>query len=147
MSASIFLDTNVLIYSIESGGPDHDKTSAAQVLTRRGDVVLSTQVLGEFYRAVTSQRRLVPLTHAEAVAWIQLWKRHDVRDISVSHVDLALEVAGRFQISYYDALIIAAARLAKCETVYSEDLNAGQDYGGVRVVNPFLRIPAREAQQ
>lgn len=147
MSDSVFLDTNILIYAIESGGPDPDKTAAAQSLTRRGDVILSTQVLGEFYRAVTSPRRLVPLTHAEAVAWIQLWKRHDVRDISMSHVDHALEVAGRFQISYYDALIIAAARLANCDIVYSEDLNAGQDYGGVRVVNPFLEIPAQEERQ
>ena len=62
-----------------------------------------------------------------------------MRGISSSHVDLALEVVGRFQVSYYDALIIAAARLANCECVYSEDLNAGQDYGGVRVVNPFLK--------
>ena len=147
MSASVFLVTNALVYAIESGGPDPDKTAAAQSLTRRGDVILSTQVLGEFYRAVTSSRRLVSLTHAEAVAWIQLWKRHDVRNISVSHVDLALEVAGRFQISYYDALIVAAARLANCETVYSEDLNAGQDYGGVRVENPFLRTPTRKAKQ
>ena len=53
------------------------------------------------------------------------------------HVDLALELTGRFQLGYFDALILAAARLADCETVYSEDLNDGQDYGGVRVVNPF----------
>lgn len=147
MSGNVFLDTNILIYAIESGGPDPEKTTAAQVLSRGNDVILSTQVLGEFYRAVTSSRRLVPLTHAEAVAWIHLWKRHDVRTISIPHVDLALEVAGQFQISYYDALIIAAARLANCETVYSEDLNAGQDYGGVRVVNPFLRTTTQETQQ
>ena len=137
MSARLFLDTNVLVYAVEPGGPDADKSDAALGLTRRSDVTLSTQVLGEFYRAVTSRRRAVPMTHDEAVAWVQLWKRHDVRPLTVPHVDLALDFAGRFQIHYYDALILAAARLAGCEAVYSEDLNAGQDYGGVRVENPF----------
>ena len=135
MSGSFFLDTNILVYAIESGGPEPAKTAAAQALVRRGDVCLSTQVLGEFYRAVTSRRRTVPLTHEEAVAWVQLWKRHDVRAVTVPHVDLALELSGRCQIAYFAALILAAARLAGCATVYSEDLAAGQDYDGVRVEN------------
>jgi predicted nucleic acid-binding protein len=71
------------------------------------------------------------------VAWIQFWKRHEVRPITVAHVDLALEITDRFQVNYFDALIVAAARLAGCHIVYSEDLNAGQDYAGVRVENPF----------
>jgi predicted nucleic acid-binding protein len=138
MSGSIFLDTNVLVYAIETGGPRPEKSAAALALARREDVCLSTQVLGEFYRAVTSRRRTVPLTHAEAVAWVQLWKRHDVRDIAVPHVDLALELTGRYQLSYYDALVLASAHLAGCAVVFSEDLNAGQQYGGVRVENPFV---------
>jgi predicted nucleic acid-binding protein len=137
MSGSIFLDTNILIYAIESGGPAPAKTAAARTLVCRTDVCLSTQVLGEFYRAVTSPRRAMPLKHAEAVAWVQLWKRHEVRPITVAHVDLALEVAARFCVSYFDALILAAARLAGCTAVFSEDLHAGQDYGGVRVENPL----------
>lgn len=145
MSGSVFLDTNVLVYAVESSGPNPDKTAAAQTLVRREDVILSTQVLGEFYRAVTSSRRQVPLTHEEGIAWIQLWKRHDVRGISVLHVDTALELAGRFQITYFDALIVAAAKLAKCEILYSEDLNAGQDYAGVQVVNPFLKVDPNSA--
>lgn len=137
MSANVFLDTNILIYAIESGGPNPAKTVAAQGLVRRSDVCLSAQVLGEFYRAVTSPHRGMPLKHLEAVAWVQLWKRHDVRPITVAHVDLAIEVADRFQVSYFDALILAAARLAGCATVFSEDFHSGQDYGGVRVVNPL----------
>ena len=137
MSVSVFLDTNILIYAIESGGPTPEKTVAAQALVRRTEVCLSTQVLGEFYRAVTSPRRAMPLKHVEAVAWVQLWKRHDVRPITVAHVDLALEITARFQVSYFDALILAAARLAGCAAVFSEDLHAGQDYGGIRVENPL----------
>lgn len=137
MAGSIFLDTNILVYAIESAGPDAAKSLTALALAKRTGMCLSTQVLGEFYRAVTSPRRAVPLTHDEAVAWVQLWKRHDVRPVTVPHVDLALELSARFRIGYFDALILAAARLADCSTVYSEDLNDGQDYDGVRVCNPF----------
>jgi predicted nucleic acid-binding protein len=137
MSDRIFLDTNVLVYAIETGGPDPEKCAAARALARREEVCLSTQVLGEFYCAVTSRRRAGPLTHEEAVAWVQLWKRHDVRAITVPHVDLALELAGHYGISYYDALVVAAAHLAGCAVLFSEDLNAGQEYSGVRVENPF----------
>lgn len=137
MSARVFLDTNILVYAVETGGPDPDKSNIALGLTRRSEVTLSVQVLGEFYRAVTSPKRASPMTHDEAVAWIQLWKRHDVRSLTVPHVDLALEISSRFQINYYDALILAAAQLAGCKAIYSEDLNAGQDYGGLQVQNPF----------
>lgn len=137
MSVKGFLDTNVLVYAIETGGRDPEKSASALALVRKPGFCLSTQVLGEFYRAVTSPHRKVPLTHDEAVAWIQLWKRHDIRPITVPHVDLALEITDRFQVNYYDALILAAARLAGCHVVYSEDLNAGQDYDGIRVENPF----------
>ena len=136
MADSIFLDTNVLVYAIEGAGPNAGKSSTALALAKRTEVCLSTQVLGEFYRAVTSRRRAAPLTHDEAVAWVQLWKRHDVRCVTVPHVSLALELAARFQLGYFDALILAAARLADCDIVYSEDLNGG-DHGGVRVENPF----------
>jgi predicted nucleic acid-binding protein len=137
MPARPFVDTNVLVYAVAGPGPDAGKAERARALLRAGTVCLSTQVLGEFYCAVTHTRRSSPLQHKEALAWVQMWKRHDVRDITLAHVDLALELRARFGISYYDALIVAAARLAGCPVLYSEDLNHGQDYGGVRVENPF----------
>ena len=112
------------------------KSSTALALARRTDVCISVQVLGEFYRAVTSPRRAAPLTHEEAVSWAQLWKRHDVRSVTVPHVDLALELSRRFQLGYFDALILATARLAGCEVVYSEDLDDGQ--------NPLLFLLRRD---
>ena len=135
--SSVFLDTNILVYAIESRGPERLKSKTALALARRTDVCLSVQVLGEFYRAVTSPRRAEPLGHEEALAWVQFWKRSDVRSLTVAHVDLALELAHRYQVSYFDALIIAAAKFASCTILYSEDLGDGQDYDGVRVVNPF----------
>jgi predicted nucleic acid-binding protein len=140
MSGKPFLDTNVLIYAIAGRGSEAAKAVRARALLAADTVCLSTQVLGEFYRAVTSARRAAPLQHTEAVAWVQMWKRHDVRPITVAHVDLALELAARFQIGYYDALVVAAARLAGCPILYSEDLSDGQDYGGVRVENPFRAV-------
>ena len=57
--------------------------------------------------------------------------------ITPAHVDLALERTDQFQINDYDALVLSAARLAECEVVFSEDLNPGQDYAGIRVENPL----------
>ena len=132
-----FVDTNVLVYAIETGGPEARKGSKARQIFKNEHVCLSTQVLGEFYQAVISPRRQTALTHDEAIAWIQLWKRYDIDGIRVQHVDLALQLAEKFRVNYYDALIIATARLGGCSVVYSEDLNNGQDYDGVRVENPF----------
>jgi predicted nucleic acid-binding protein len=137
MSDRVFLDTNILVYTIEQGGSNQEKSSVALELARRDDICISTQVLGEFYNAVTSSRRKSPLTHDEATAWIQLWKRYDVRDITTKHVDLALEIADRFRLSYYDSLILSAARDAGCQVLYSEDMSDSQDYEGVTVTNPF----------
>jgi predicted nucleic acid-binding protein len=137
MSGRPFVDTNVFVYAIAGGGLDAGKANLARTVLRAGTVCLSTQVLGEFYNAVTSPRRAVSLTHTEAVAWVQIWKHHDVRAVTSAHVDLALELRERYQIGYYDALILAAARLAGSKVLYTEDLNDGQDYGGVTVRNPF----------
>ena len=137
MRADPFVDTNVLIYAVAGDATSAMKAKQARALLRTGTMCLSTQVLGEFYRAVTSQRRASPLRHEEAVAWVQLWKHHDVRDITIAHVDLALEICGRHSLNYYDALIVASARLAKCPVLYSEDFSHSEDYGGIRVENPF----------
>jgi predicted nucleic acid-binding protein len=138
MSGKALLDTNILVYAIERFGPDVEKSRAARQLIRRPGVCVSTQVLGEFYSATTSKRRAVPLIHNEAIAWIQFFKRLDVLTISVAHVDLALQTVGDFGVGYYDALIVATARLGGCLEVQSEDLSHGQNYGGVVVRNPFL---------
>ncbi len=135
MSDKFFLDTNILVYAIEQGGST--KSAVALEITRRADIFISTQVLGEFYHAVTSKRRTSPLTHDEATAWVQFWKKCHVGDITTAHVDLALEIKGRFLLNYYDALILSAARLAGIEVVFSEDMADGQDYDGVTVTNPF----------
>lgn len=140
MSDRAFADSNVLIYAVAVGGEEAGKAAIARELIERTRPCLSTQVLGEFYNVVTSARRRDPLTHEEAVEWIAKWLRLEVRPVTTAHVGLALDLRKRFQVGYYDALILAAARLADCPTVYSEDLNNGQDYGGVTAVNPFAPL-------
>lgn len=134
MTGRLFVDTNILVYAVDFNDP---KSETARSLLKGDEICLSTQVLHEFYVAVTRARRASPHTHDEAVAWVQLWKNFDVHPITVDHTDLAIEIKARFQLSFYDALIVASAHLAGCRTLITEDLNSGQDYGGVRVRNPF----------
>jgi predicted nucleic acid-binding protein len=122
---------------------DAEKHRIAKAIVLDPTAIISTQVLGEFYTAATSARRTSPLTPDEAAAWVQFWKKLSVESITTPHVNLALEIAKRYQVSYNDGLILAAARLANCAEVLSEDLNASQDYGGVRVRNPYAATDAR----
>lgn len=68
---------------------------------------------------------------------IESWKRFPILDTSIALVEAALASKIQWQLSYWDAAIIEAARMSGCDTVLSEDLNDGQDYGGVTVRNPF----------
>lgn len=98
----------------------------------------SAQVAAEFIRAGTSPRQPKPLTSEEALRWIQTWMAFPMAAVDGALVIDAVKISQRFQTSHFDAQILAAAKRMGCGTVYSEDLNHGQDYGGVRVVNPFL---------
>lgn len=78
------------------------------------------------------------MTHADAVAAINQLLRRPTVSIDAALLIEALRVKHRFQLSYWDAAIIAAANNLGASVLYSEDLNHGQDYGGVKVINPFL---------
>lgn len=134
-----FVDTNILLYAI-SGDPDErDKTAVAEKLLEAPDLGLSVQVLQEFFVQATRPTSVDRISHEEAQALIESWMRFPVQEMTVEILRAALESSRRFQLSYWDAAIIEAARSLKCTQVLSEDLNAGQSYGGVRVVNPFRR--------
>ena len=133
-----FIDTNVLVYSYDSNDPE--KQSRAQQVLASGieneTAVISTQVLGEFFNAVT--RRIPnPLSVEEAEEVISLFTILPVIGIDVSMVRRAISTHRRYGIDYWDSLIIAAAERAGCTHVLSEDLNSGQPYHGVTVMNPF----------
>ncbi|WP_409213640.1 PIN domain-containing protein [Prosthecobacter sp.] len=113
------------------------KAAKARELLRCRDLALSVQVLQEFYVQATRPSRPNPLTHDEAVAFIRTWRRFPIQDVTLSVLEDALAIKTRWQLSYWDSAILAAARQAGCDEVLSEDMNDGQDYGGVKVVNPF----------
>jgi len=138
MNARQFLDTNVLVYAYDTGSPG--KQDVARTLLREafrnGNAVVSAQVLGEFFVTVT--RRIPdPLTVGEAQEAVCALQGLPVVDVDGAMVDRAIDTLRQYQISYWDALILAAAERAECEAVLSEDLSAGQMYHGVRVGNPF----------
>lgn len=132
-----FADTNVLLYAVSTVPEEAAKARQAQALLANRDIALSVQVLQEFYVQATRASRAEPLTHDEAMGFIRAWRRFFTQDITLAVLDDALALKARFQVSYWDAAIIAAARASGCTEILSEDLNEGQDYGGVRAANPF----------
>ena len=137
MTARRFVDTNVLLYAIDAEQAHSRKREIAFSLLNAADLAFSVQVFQEFYAQVTRASRASPLDHAIAASLIEDWCRFPVQEITVPLLRSALKTRERFHVSYWDAAIIEAARLLGCDTVLSDDLADGQDYGGVRVVNPF----------
>ena len=138
MTARSFMDTNVLVYAYDRR--DISKRSQAQELLTTGiedeTAVISVQVLGEFFTVVT-QRIQNPLSTEEAREAVNLIGILPVMALDLAMVRRAISTLLRYRISYWDALIIAAAERAGCARIFSEDLNPGQSYHGIVVVNPF----------
>lgn len=132
-----FLDTNVLLYAVSREADEHQKARRANEILLSRDLGLSTQVLQEFYVQATHDRRSHRITHEQAAALVRAFQRFAVQDVTTGLVEAAISTKQRFQLSYWDAAIIEAARMLRCEVLLSEDLNEGQDYDGVRVQNPF----------
>jgi len=134
-----FVDTNVLVYAHDlSAAAKHQAARALiQELWESGNGCVSVQVLQEFYVNVTRKvpKPLESQTAAHIVADLARWTVHapDVEDVLE-----AIAIQRRHQISFWDAMIVASAVQLGCDVVWSEDLNAGQVYEGVRVVSPFV---------
>ena len=139
MSDRILVDTNVLVYAYDRAEPDK-QGQALKVLDRLaldGIGVLSTQVLSEFFVAVT-RKIAAPLSMGEAYGrvknFLQIWPLFDVTGLVVLE---AARGARDHQINFWDAQIWAAARLNQVEVVFSEDFSPDAVIEGVRFVNPF----------
>lgn len=138
MSADRFFDTNVVVYAYDSSDPVR-QSKAQRALTEafaRGDGAVSTQVFGEFFHTVVIRKKI--MTSAEALAIIATLEAGlQVESITPPLVREAVLTHQRYQLRYWDSLIVATARQCGCKEVVSEDMNDGQDYGGVVVMNPF----------
>ena len=137
MRADSFLDSNILVYAV-SGDPDEAaRTARALELIGTADFGISAQVLQEFY--VTVVRKIAkPLAPTEALEWVEQFAKFPCHPTGADTVHLGAEISETYRISYWDGAILAAAQSLGARTLFTEDLNHGQDYGGVRVMDPFL---------
>jgi predicted nucleic acid-binding protein len=139
MSDKIFVDTNILIYAYDlDAGSKHNKAGTIlENLWQERTGVLSTQVLQEFYVNVT-RKIAYPLTRAKARRIIENYLVWQVEQNSPESILLASEIEERYLLSFWDALIVASARIAKASKILTEDLNHGQIVEGICIENPFL---------
>jgi predicted nucleic acid-binding protein len=140
MTTPVFVDTNVLIYALDRGDPKKQQAAWAwrTELWKSQSGRISFQVLQEFYVKVAQKW---PRARDQA--------RAEVRDLLAWRpvaVDYAIlergwKIQDRYQLSFWDALIVAAAKLLACRYLLTEDLQADQEIDGITVINPFVRDP------
>lgn len=135
-----FVDSNVLVYAYDlAQGEKHEQARALLLsLWESGTGCVSVQVLQEFYVNVTRKSVFpLPLEQAKQIIYdFSDWKVHrpGVKDIVA-----AIELPQRYQISFWDAMILQSARQSGCGILWSEDLSEGEEYAGVKIVNPFKK--------
>ncbi len=136
-----FFDTNVFVYAVSRDLVDAKKRQSALQLIAVGDISLSMQVVQEFIHTCLRKKRLGQSAEAIASA-LELLFSYPCATATPETVRKALALQRRFQISYWDAAILASAEELGCHTLYSENLNHGQDYDSVKVINPFKGLPS-----
>ena len=127
-----FFDSNVIVYAFL----DVEKRERALEVLAQGGVI-SAQVLNEFTHVAHKKRRRSWPDIEAALAVIRDWLRNIVPTTSATHA-AAVVLARDHSLAFYDALIVAAAIEADCETLYSEDFQHGRRFGDLTIVNPFL---------
>ena len=138
-----FIDTNILVYADSADKQARATALIAQHL-RGGSGVVSTQVLHEFVNAAIRKLAL-PLEIVRAR--VRLYSRFETVNASPAAVLDALDLHVLHQVSFWDALILQAARQSGCVQLLTEDLQAGAVIGGVRIVHPFEAVPKRRGSK
>lgn len=138
MTDRIFIDTNILVYAHDvSAGDKHARAkNLVQELWKSRAGCLSIQVMQEFYVSVT-QKVSTPMARSTAMEVLRNLSHWHVHEPGIEDVIAAIDLQGRFQVSFWDAMIIQSALLLDCSLIWSEDLNPGQVYDKVTLVNPF----------
>ena len=137
MTAEVFLDTNILLYACSSADADAPRQLRAAELIETSRFGLSAQVLQEFVANALRKPEL-GISETGIDALLELSGDVPVFPVSRELVLSATILRRRHRLSHWDAAIVAAAQELGCHTLYTEDLNSGQEYEGVRVINPFL---------
>ena len=131
-----FVDSNILLYAVSTNPSEVEKQRVAREILAAGRFGFSMQVAQEFF--VNATRKLKPpLSSEDALKFLQKLSASPIVDLDFALFQEAVKLHGRFQISYWDAAIVAAAKRLGATTLYSEDLSDGQSVDGVKIVNPF----------
>ncbi len=142
MSGMVFVDTNVLLYCFDAR--DAVKRTGAQTWVthcwQRRCGRISTQVLNEFY-SNARKKFTSAISAGDARAEVRRYQQWQPWAIDHATVETAWAIESRFDLNYWDALIVASAQQQGCEHLLSEDLQHGQQIDGVQVVNPFTTTP------
>jgi len=132
----VFIDTNVLIYSYDNSQKEKQKISRKRLsdLEDAGNGVISTQIIQEFYVAAIKKLKMDPILAKQIVAKFDNFEVMTVDQILINE---AIDCSILNQMSFWDGLVIVAAHYAKCEKVWTEDLNDGQIIKNIKVENIF----------
>jgi predicted nucleic acid-binding protein len=142
MSDGVFADANVLVYARDTDHPQKQQLANEWMahLWRSGRGRTSVQVLNEYYWIVTRKLR-APMSRQDArqdIIDLDAWRPLVLDDGIIRR---AWQVEERYQLAYWDALVVAASQLAGCRYLLTEDLEHGQVLGSVEVVDPFVAAP------
>lgn len=137
MTADVFIDTNIFLYAIDEDPSSAPKRERARSLLLTESWGWSVQIASEFFVNATSMRRPFRLAPANAAEFVETWLAYPTAPVTADTVRRAVSLHQRFSLSYWDACVLAAASQLGCHTVFSEDMQHGQEFDGLRVIDPF----------
>ena len=131
-----FLDTNILIYQMDSRDVVKQKKcrELVKALVLRQEAVISTQILQEFYVACTTKLKIKPIL---VKGMMHGFENMEVVTVGPELINEAVDTSIQYHISFCDSLVIVSAESAKCQNLVTEDLNEGQVIRNVRIQNPM----------
>jgi predicted nucleic acid-binding protein len=138
-AAEVMLDSNVLVYALSDAPPERKKRNTAATLLAEQDFGTSYQVLMETW-VVATRRMAKPVPEEKVAVFLDRVLAFPCVPGAADLYRQAFRLSRRYEIHPYDAAIVVAAQELGAHTLYSEDLSDGQEYDGVKVVNPFLAL-------
>lgn len=132
----IFIDTNIIVYANDESNLQKQKTAISTItqLMMQRNGVISTQVLQEYayiaFKKLNQQQDVV-------LRQIRLLESLEVVNQTADQIRRAIEIMHVYKIGFWDSCIISNAEFANCSEIYSEDLNTGQFYSGIQIINPI----------
>ena len=135
--SKIFIDTNILTYTVDNNDKAKQKKcrNVLRTIIKNNNGVISTQVLQEFFVAMTKKLGINPLNAKDI---LHSFRNFETVIITPDMINSAVDCSILKNLSFWDSLIVVSAEHAKCTCLFTEDLNAGQIINGVEIVNPMV---------